>query len=180
MGLAAAVTEEHLPVYHRGYPGNENNATLFQEVIGTMVSQLVKFGMVADELTFVLDKGVNSEDGLAAIHAAEVHFLSSPKRNQVRDLLAKPRTAYRALGTTEQEETIHGFRSKRRVLGVDGVEVVAFNESAKKRQALGYERAKERFLATCQTVAAKMSKPHRGRRSTVQSVTERIEDALPP
>lgn len=180
VGLAAAVTEEHLPVYHRIYPGNENDARLFQEVVGTMVAQLVKFGVVADELTFVFDKGVNSEDGLAAVHDAEVHFLSSLKRNQVRDLLAKPRSTYRELYTTEQKETIHGFRSKRKVLGVDGVVVVAFNESAKKRQALGYERAKERFLTTCQAVAAKMSKPHRGRRSTMQSVTERIEDALPP
>ncbi|MGI0130422.1 MAG: IS1634 family transposase, partial [Thermoplasmata archaeon] len=180
VGLATAVTEEHLPVYHRVYPGNENDAKLFQEVVGTMVEQLVKFGAVADELTFVFDKGVNSEDGLAAIHAHQVHFLSSLKRNQVRDLLAKPRTTYRALYTTEQEETIHGFRSKRRVLGVDGVVVVAFNENARKRQARDYERAKERFLATCRAVAAKMSKPHRGRRSTVQSVAERIEDALPP
>lgn len=180
VGLATAVTEEHLPVYHWVYPGNENDAKLFQEVVGTMVAQLVKFGVVADELTFVFDKGVNSEDGLAAVHAAEVHFLSSLKRNQVRDLLAKPRTAYRTLYTTEQEEAIHGFRSKRRVLGVDGVVVVAFNEGARKRQARDYERAKERFLTTCREVAAKMSKPHRGRRSTVQSVTERIEDALPP
>lgn len=180
VGLATAVTAEHLPVYHRVYPGNENDAKLFQEVVGTMVEQLRKFGAVAEELTFVFDKGVNSEDGLAAIHAESVHFLSSLKRNQVRDLLAKPRTTYRSLYTTEQEEPIHGFRSKRRVLGVDGVVVVAFNESARKRQARDYERAKERFLATCQSVAAKMSKPHRGRRSTVQSVTERIEDALPP
>ena len=180
VGLATAVTEEHLPVYHRVYPGNENDAKLFQEVVGTMVGQLVKFGVVADELTFVFDKGVNSEDGLAAVRAESVHFLSSLKRNQVRDLLAKPRTAYRRLYTTEQEEAIHGFRSKQRVLGVDGVVVVAFNESARKRQAKDYERAKERFLAACHTVAAKMSKPHRGRRSTVQSVTERIEDALPP
>ena len=180
VGLATAVTDEHLPVYHRVYPGNENDAKLFQEVVGTMVGQLVKFGVVADELTFVFDKGVNSEDGLAAVRAESVHFLSSLKRNQVRDLLAKPRAAYRRLYTTEQEETIHGFRSKRRVLGVDGVVVVAFSESARKRQARDYERAKERFLAACHTVAGKMSKPHRGRRSTVQSVTERIEDALPP
>ncbi|MGI0129111.1 MAG: IS1634 family transposase [Thermoplasmata archaeon] len=180
VGLAAAVTDEHLPVYHRVYPGNENDAKLFQEVVGTMVAQLVKFGVVADELTFVFDKGVNSEDGLAAVHAAEVHFLSSLKRNQVRDLLAKPRTAYRKLYETEQKEPIYGVRSKRRVLGIDGVVVVAFNESARKRQGRDYERAKERFLAKCHEVAKKMSTPHRGRRSTVQSVTERIEDALPP
>ena len=180
VGLATAVTDEHLPVYHRVYPGNENDAKLFQEGVGTMVEQLRKFGAVVEELTFVFDNGVNSEDGLAAIHAAEVHFLSSLKSNQVRDLLARPRTAYRRLYATEEKETIHGFRLKRRVHGVDGVVVVAFNESARKRQARDYERAKERFLATCQEVAAKMSKPHRGRRSTVQSVTERIEDALPP
>ncbi len=180
VGLATAVTDEHLPVYHRVYPGNENDAKLFQEVVGTMVAQLVKFGVVADDLTFVFDKGVNSEEGLAAIRAESVHFLSSLKRNQVRDLLAKPRIAYRELYTTEQGGVIHGFRAKRRVLGVDGVVVVAFHESGRRRQARDYERAKERFLATCQSVAAKMSKPHRGRRSTVQSVTERIEDALPP
>ena len=180
VGLAMAVTDQHLPVYHRIYPGNENDARLFQEVVGTMVEQLRKFGAVAEELTFVFDKGVNSEDGLESIRTAQVHFLSSLKRNQVRDLLARPRSTHRPLYTTENEETIHGFRSKRRVLGVDGVVVVAFNESARKRQARDYERAKERFLATCQSVATKMSKPHRGRRSTVQSVTERIEDALPP
>ena len=180
VGLATAVTDEHLPVYHRVYPGNENDAKLFQEVVGTMVAQLVKFGVVADDLTFVFDKGVNSEEGLAAIRAESIHFLSSLKRNQVRDLLAKPRTAYRELYTTEQGEAIHGFRAQRRVLGVDGVVVVAFHESARKRQARDYERAKERFLTTCQSVAAQMSKPHRGRRSTVQSVTERIGDALPP
>ena len=180
VGLATAVRAEHLLVYHRVYPGNENDAKLFQEVIGTMVTQLVKFGVVAEELTFVFDKGVNSKDGLAAVHAAEVHFLSSRKRNQVRDLLAKPRTDYRALYTTEQKETIRGFRAQRKVLGVDGVVELAFNESARKRQTRDYERAKERFLATCQVVAAKMSKPHRGRRSTTQSVTERIEDVLPP
>ena len=180
VGLATAVTAEHLPVYHRVYPGNENDAKLFQEVVGTMVAQLVKFGVVADDLTFVFDKGVNSKDGLAAVHAAEVHFLSSLKRNQVRDLLAKPRTDYRTLYTTEQKETIRGFRAPRKVLGVDGVVVVAFNESARKRQTRDYERAKERFLAECHEIAAKMSKPHRGRRSTTQSVTERIEDVLPP
>ena len=63
VGLATAVTGEHLPVYHRTHPGNENDAKLFQEVVGTMVAQLEKFGVVADDLTFVFDKGVNSEDG---------------------------------------------------------------------------------------------------------------------
>lgn len=180
VGLATAVTDQHLPVYHRVYPGNENDAKLFQEVVGTMVEQLQKFGAVAEELTFVFDKGANSEGGLEAVRAAQVHFLSSLKRIQVRDLMARPRPTSRPLYTTDNGEAIHAVRSKRRMLGVDGVVVVAFNEGARKRQTRDYERAKERFLSTCQAVASKMSRPHRGRRSTVQSVTERIEDALPP
>jgi transposase len=123
---------------------------------------------------------VPSEDGLTAVHDAEVHCLSSLRRNQVRDLLAKLRRAYRRLYETEQEKAIYGLRAKRRVLGVEGVVVVPINESVRKRQTRDCERAKERFLTTCQVVATKMSKPHRGRRSTVQSVTERIEDVLPP
>lgn len=66
VGLAMAVTDQHLPVYHRIYPGNENDARLFQEVVGTMVEQLRKFGAVAEELTFVFDRHVRGSPSLRA------------------------------------------------------------------------------------------------------------------
>ncbi|MHB8351791.1 MAG: IS1634 family transposase [Thermoplasmata archaeon] len=179
VGLATATTETHLPVYHRVFPGNKNDIRLFQEIVGTMVAQLQKLGVAAEDLCFVFDKGVGSKTGFAALGEGGAHFVSSLKRVQVRDLLEHPLSAYRELYVTEQGEPILGFRTAREVMGVKGVVVAAHNESARKRQEIDYERAKARFLEGTTTLASKMSKPHRGRRSTTQSVTERVEDLLP-
>ncbi len=180
VGQVIATSEKHLPVFQDVYPGNENDARLFQEVVDTMVDHLLKLGMTTEELVFVFDKGVNSKDGLDALTKRKVHFLTSLKRVQAADLIRRPASAYRRIFVTEQKEEIRGFRVKRPVMGIPGVIVVALNESTRTRQSIDYERAKKRFLDTCADVAKRMSKPHRGRRSTVQSVTERIEDALPP
>jgi transposase len=179
VGLATAVSEQLLPVFHEVYPGNKNDAELFQEIIDSMVDCLLKLGIASEDLVFVFDKGVNSEDGWKALTGKQVHFVSSLKRNQVQDLLARPIKSYKKLLTTEQDEEISAFRVKRTVMGIAGSVVVTYNESSRKKQTADYEKAKERFLSECRDIAEKMSKPHRGKKSTIQSVTERIEDVLP-
>lgn len=179
VGLATATTAAHLPVFHQVYPGNENDARLFSEVAESMVSNLLKLGIASEDLVFVFDKGVNSEENWTALTGKKVHFVGSLKRLQVQDLLARPASSYKKIYVTEQEEEIRGFRVKRTVMGVDGTVVFAFNQSAKKRQEIDYEKAKKRFLDGCADIAGRMSKKHRGRRSSLQSVTERIEDKLP-
>lgn len=180
VGQAVALSDKHLPVFQEVYRGNENDARLFQEVVDTMVDHLLKLGVTTEELVFIFDKGTNSTDGLAALSRKKVHFLTTLKRVQAADLLKRPMRAYKEICVTQQDEKILGFRVERGAMGVDGVIVVTLNESTRQRQIADYERAKERFLTTCADVAKRMSQPHPGRRSTVQSVTERIEDALAP
>ena len=179
VGLALATTERSLPVFHRTYPGNVNDARLFREMVGEMTEKLVKMGAAAEELCFVFDKGNNSKPGFAALGAAKAHFVSSLKRNQVKDLLARPASAYRTLYTTPKETEIRGFRAPREVMGVKGVVVVAYNEAGRKRQERDFERAKARFLEGSREIARKLSKPHRGRRSTRESVALRVSDLVP-
>jgi transposase len=179
VGLALATTEDHLPVFHRTYPGNENDARLFREIVGEMTTHLVKMGAAAEDLCFVFDKGNNSKPGFATIGAAKAHFVSSLKRNQAKDLLERPASAYRKLYVTEKKTEIRGFREKREVMGVKGVVVVAYNESGRKRQERDFEKAKARFLDGCKDIAKALSKPHRGRKSTQQSVSQRVGDLVP-
>ena len=179
VGLATAVSEQFLPVFHEVYPGNKNDAELFQEIVDSMVEHLLKLGVASEDLVFIFDKGANSEDGWKALTGKQVHFVSSLKRNQVPDLLARSIQSYKKLLRTEQGEEIFAFRVKKTVMGIAGSIVVTYNEASQKKQAADYEKAKERFLSECREIAGKMSKPHRGKKSTVQSVTERIEDVLP-
>ena len=179
VGLALATTERSLPVFHRTYPGNVNDARLFREMVGEMTEKLVKMGAAAEELCFVFDKGNNSKPGFAALGAAKAHFVSSLKRNQVKDLLTRPASAYRKLYQTEKGTEIRGFRAPREVMGVKGVAVVAYNEEGRKRQERDFERARARFLKGSREIARKLSQAHRGRRSTRESVALRVSDLVP-
>lgn len=179
VGLATAVTEHHLPVFHETYPGNKSDAELFQEIIDSMVDHFLKLGVASEELVFVFDKGANSEESWKALTRKKVHFISSLKRVRVPELMSRPIEFYRKLFETEQGEQIIAFGMKRTVMGIVGSVVVAYNDSSRKKQSADYENAKERFLSECQDIAEGMSRPHRGRKSTVQSVTERIEDGPP-
>jgi transposase len=179
VGLATAITDHHLPVFHEVYPGNVADVTLFGQVIESMINQLLKLGTAAEELIFIFDKGVNSEDNLSELLDKKVHFVSSLKRVQVPDLVERPLSSYKKLYKTEKGEEILGFRVSRQVMGIDGVVVVSYNDAARRRQRIDYRRARKRFLKGCKKIATNMSKKHRGRKSTIQSVTERVEDLLP-
>lgn len=179
VGLATAVSEHHLPIFHDVYPGNMADVKMFGNVVESMIDQLLKLGTATEELIFVFDKGVNSEENLAELLGRKVHFISSLKRIQVPDLVERPLSYYTKLYTTEKGTDILGFRVRRHVMGVDGVIVVSYNDAARRRQRIDYRRARKRFLNGCKKIGTKMSKHHRGRKSTAQSVTERIEDLLP-
>ena len=107
------------------------------------------------------------------------HFLTSLKRSQVADLMVLPLTQFRKPYTTKQEEEIRTYRQMRRGMGVKGVVVVAYNESARKRQAADYARAKARFLTEGGKIAESTGKRHRGRPPTVAGTTRRIIALLP-
>lgn len=179
VGLATATSEEHLPTYHKVYPGNENDARLFREVVKDMVETLVKLGAKAEDLCFVIDKGMNSKDGWGALRAQKVHFVGSLKRNQVADLLGTPLSQFTKAYTTENEEDILTFRAEKTVMGVKGAVVVAYNASAEKRQTEDYLRAKAKFLQEGEAIVTAAGKPHRGRPSTVEGLARRLNALIP-
>ncbi len=179
VGLATATSEEHLPTYHQVYRGNENDARLFREVVKGMVATLVKLGEKAEDLCFVIDKGMNSEGGWTTLRAEKVHFVGSLKRNQAQGLLGLPLSKFTRAYTTENGEDILTHRAERTVMGVRGVVVVAYNASAEKRQAEDYARAKARFLGEGGKIVTAAGSPHRGRPPTVEGTVRRVNALIP-
>ncbi|MGI0130695.1 MAG: IS1634 family transposase, partial [Thermoplasmata archaeon] len=179
VGLATATTEEHLPTYHKVYPGNENDARLFREVVHDMVGTMAKLGEKVEELCFVMDKGMNSEPGWTALRNEKVHLVGSLKRNQVADLMRVPLTKFSVAYTTENDEKILTHRAPRTVMGVSGVVVVAYNASAERRQAIDFARAKERFVNGAGAIAKAAASHHRGRPPTLAGTTRRLNAMIP-
>ena len=86
-----------------------------------MIDTLGRLGVKCDDLCFVFDKGMNSEDGLGAITGAKAHFVSSLKRNQVSELMKMKLSDFSEAYTTENGEQALTYRSPIVVVGVDGV-----------------------------------------------------------
>ncbi len=179
VGLATATTEEHLPTYHKVYPGNENDARLFREVVRDMVGTLAKLGEKVEELCFIIDKGMNSEAGWTTLQEEKVHFVGSLKRSQAADLMRVPLAKFRSTYTTENGERILTHRVERKVMGVPGVVVVAYNAAAERRQALDYARAKARFHEEAGAISRSAAEHHRGRPPTVAGTNRRLNALVP-
>ncbi|PTN24881.1 transposase, partial [Desulfonatronum sp. SC1] len=65
-----------LPFFYREYEGNCHDSKVFQCVLEDVLDAMRKYGR--QDVTVVLDKGMNSEDGMAVIDAMDgVHFVTS-------------------------------------------------------------------------------------------------------
>ena len=179
VGLATAVTDTHMPIIHNTFPGNENDSKYFRNAVDSMIETLGRLGVKCEDLCFVFDKGVNSEDSLGAITGAKAHFVSSLKRNQVTELLKTKLSDFGVAYTTENGEQMLTFRSPMIVMGVDGVVVIAYNKSAEARQKADYEAAKKRFTDGCDEIASSLGKEHRGRPPTVEGTHRKVIALIP-
>ena len=144
-----------------------------------MVATLVKLGEKAEELCFVIDKGMNSEEGWTTLRTEKVHFVGSLKRSQVADLVRVPLTKFTKAYETESGESIRTSRSARTVMGVKGVVVMAYNSAAERRQAADYARAKDWILTEGTSMAESAGQVHRGRPPTVNGTTRRLIGLIP-
>jgi len=118
VGLGLATSEENIPFMHETYPGNENDARLFSEVIDTLTRRLEALKVDLSQLVLVFDRGNNSRPNIKDVVGTpdhpKMHLVGGLKRNQVRDLMALPLEQYECLYTKGKDEIL-GYRTRRRV-----------------------------------------------------------------
>jgi len=79
VGVALLVSRDNeIPLFYREYEGNRHDSKLFLRVMEQVLSVMKTTCEAKRELTIVFDKGMNSEDNIAAIDAARsVHFITT-------------------------------------------------------------------------------------------------------
>lgn len=77
IGLALLVDRDtRLPLFYREYEGNCHDSKLFSLVMGEVLGAMRQYGR--DEVTVIVDKGMNSEENMGAIDAMEgAHFVTT-------------------------------------------------------------------------------------------------------
>jgi transposase len=178
VGLALAVQGDNLPIPMGIYPGNWNDHKVIESIIEDLYQRVEDLGAEPKNIALVVDKGSVSKNVLQKLEN-RMHLVGSLQRDQVPDLMRVPLSQYSYLYTNGKGKKVIGYGSTVSKFGKNLKVVIAFNEDSRRKQQLGYEHAKKRFLAEAERLEASLLTPHRGRKPSQESIRNRLSDSIP-
>jgi transposase len=177
VGLALCVAlDGNLPLLHQPYEGNRNDASQFPEALALIRTRLSELGLSErqlSELTLVYDRGNNSASNQELADARGLGIVGSLTPAHHPDLLAIPRSRFRALEGIERTSC---HRTSREVYGRQRTVLVTHSEEFEHKQARS-------FAQTLQKASHELSElkgvVERGRhRMDERRLEERIDEIL--
>lgn len=182
VGTGIALSNEEIPLYHRVYPGNENDVTLFKRSIDDIVSRLQKLWKKGDEkIVLVIDKGNNSDENInSALESC--HLIGGVAFDSVEEILAVPPEEFKLIYRTQNGNWMKAYRTTKRLWNCDEefAVIVTYNPETEKKQRKTWTTAKEKISQELSELKEKFEKAGgKGRRMTVKGLTTRITDIIP-
>src|SRR4051794_34696260 len=105
VGLALVVTRDGgIPLLSHAYPGDRPDVTQFAMVIDQLVSRYRDLTQGVESLTVVYDAGQNSADNHELVEDTGIGFVGSLPPSGHPDLLALPKSRYRAVDSDRYPE----------------------------------------------------------------------------
>jgi transposase len=140
IGLAVAVDRDHgLPLFHRLYPANDHDAKVFRNLLDDLFAQISATTSDKKGVTFVFDKGNNSEEAIQKLDESRHHFVGSRSPFHHKDLCRIPVDRYKDTELPDGETfPIHETRLE--LYGRERRLLLVYNEAAYRRQLARMER----------------------------------------
>lgn len=152
IGLALLVSrDKRLPLFYREYEGNRHDSKVFLEVIDDVFQSMSPSatGNQAN-MTVVFDKGMNSEDNIAAIDARDnINFITTYSTYYTEDLIHVGLDKFTPVdnehnkqltGSCRQEDRLLAWRTEEEYWGRQRTVIVTYNPLTATRQRYSFER----------------------------------------
>jgi transposase len=161
VGVALLVSRANrLPLFYREYEGNRHDSQLFSRIREEMFSALA--GEMGCRLTVVFDKGMNSEENIAAIDGDErFGFITTYSSFFAEELVQVPLEKFSPVDAgrmVREEDRILAWRTSGEYWGKQRAVVVTYNPLTATKQRHGFER---RLLSLQSALFEIQSKVHR-------------------
>ncbi len=181
LGLLVS-TDFHVPLFHKVYEGNVNDATIFKTVSEELAQRYVELARGCEHITLVFDKGNNSDDGFATLDETEFHFVGSLVPSQHKDLLEVPLSRFAPLPEARLEDCM-AYRGRRTVFGQERTVVVTHNENLLQGQLQGITRDLDKARRKLRGIQTWLRRRREGRirggkAPTAASVEKQVQQAL--
>lgn len=162
VGLALMVSADfHVPLFHHTYPGNQTDAPTFAQLSLRLAERCKSLMQGVEHITWIFDKGNNSEDNLEIVADTPFHFIGSLVPTQHPRLLQIPRRRFRSL----EKEGLPGvlvFRTDYEVFGTQRTVLVVYNENLFVAQARTLLREIAKRQQKLNELSQKLERWHRG------------------
>ncbi len=151
IGLALLVSrDKRIPLFYKEYEGNRHDSKVFLHVIDDMFSTMQAGTKEGATLTVVFDKGMNSEDNIAAIDAKEnVNFITSYSTYFGEQLIhvdlgkfkpVESRKNQKLVETGKPDDQLLAWRTRGEHWGRQRTVVVTYNPLTATKQRYGFEK----------------------------------------
>jgi transposase len=140
IGLAVAVDRNHgLPLFHRLYPANDHDSKVFRTLLDKLFAQIN--GAVSDKkaITFIFDKGNNSEGAIKRLDESRHHFVGTRSPFHHKDLCRIPLERYSETAIPDGDP-MPIYETRLELYGKDRRVLLVYNEATYRRQLARMER----------------------------------------
>jgi transposase len=106
VGVALLVSRgNQIPLFYREYEGNRHDSKVFAQVLEQVLAAMKSTTGRKGELTIAFDKGMNSEDNIAAIDAVpQAHFITTYSPHNAEDLIRTKLSLFKPVDTVKNRE----------------------------------------------------------------------------
>ena len=175
-------TDFHVPLFHKVYTGNSNDATEFKTITQELRLRYQQLAAHCQHITLIFDKGNNSQEAFETLDRSGFHFVGSLVPTQYRALLKVPRRRFRPLSGDRLKDCL-AYRTEVEVFGQKRTVVVTYNENLLAGQLQGIEanleKARTKLRRLQQNLKARQEgRMTRGRTPTVESIGNQADQIL--
>jgi transposase len=151
VGVALLVSRDNeIPLFYKEYEGNRHDSKLFLRVMEQILSVMKTTCTTDGELTIVFDKGMNSEDNIAAIDAARrVHFITTYSPHYAQELVRVKLSGFTPVDSQKnrelaelgrEDDRILAFRTSGEYWGRKRTVVVTYNPLTAAKQRYAFDK----------------------------------------
>lgn len=177
LGLLLLISrKDHIPLFHKVYPGNLNDKTVFKEQFKEILKRFKAICGALEDITLVFDQGNNSKNMLAEVDG-EIHFVGALSLYHHPDLIEE---ANRSMtGTMVNGHELDCYRVSNQIWGLNLTVVVYISEKLRQGQIRGLDQNITKLFERLNDLKEKIKLPtKRGRKRTQANLEERITSLI--
>ena len=179
VGLALLCNrEEGIPLFHRLYPAQIHDSTLFARLWAEMSGLLLSLRKAKERLTLVFDKGCNSPDNIKDIDGSDLFFIGTLSPYYHPDLCRVPGEAFREIKVTDEEDELplFAYRTSLAVYGKERAVVVTYNPRTYRKKIHWLSRTILKTKRKLQELRRELRTADG--RTTLQSIEKKVVEIL--